>query len=69
MPRPLHEYLAAQLSDKGYDAKPSHSSSGDDIVQLGDNTGLMLFVEIYNQETGDHETVPLHDLEQKLGER
>lgn len=63
----LHKALAAELNKLGISAKLDYSSNGETIVQFGSNTGLMLFVEIYNQETAEHDVVPLHDILDNLG--
>jgi len=57
----LHDRLAAHLFNK-HGAHSSYSSSGEQIVQLDNNVGLMILIEIYDQKTGEHNQVPLHSL-------
>ena len=64
----LYEALATHLLIRGSDTTHSHTGSGEPILETPDELGLMIFVEINDQKTGHHETVPLQDLGDRLAQ-
>ncbi len=66
MEKQILELLRQFLETKGITAEHSHTSSGDEILQLPRELGLMLLVEINDQNDGTHETVPLGTLAHRL---
>ena len=64
--RDMHNCLRDHLSRVGFNAEVSASPSGDTIVQLGDDVGLMVFVEIYDQDSGDSKRVPISEIARNI---
>lgn len=61
-------YIALQkfLANHHVTSELDHDSSGERNLRVSENTTLAIFVEIYNEDTGEHECVPITDLLDKL---
>ena len=58
----MEEELRKILEMQGITATHSHTSSGEHILDLPNNLSLMVLVEVYDHEDGNHRTVKLCDL-------
>lgn len=61
----MYAALTEYLGKYKLKATPSHTSSGEEIIEV-DNLGLMIFVEVYDRDNGEHDVVPLRDLVDKI---
>lgn len=62
----MYEELRKFLESKGITTTHSHSSSGEDILQLPNDISLMIMVEVYDQNHGWHETVKLGEVPETI---
>lgn len=64
----MNETLKKFLESQGISATHCHSSDGSQILQLPNELSLMIMVEVYDQQDGSHETVPLNELVRTITE-
>lgn len=56
------EELQKLLESHGITATRCHTGSGEPILRLPNDLTLMIMVEVYDQEDGNHQTVKLDEL-------